>query len=151
MWELDDKEDWVPKKRLSTKEMMLLNCGVGEQGDQASQSYRKSILNNHWKDWCWNWSSNTLATWWEKPTIGKDPDAGKDWGQEEKGTTEDELVGWYPLVNGHEFEQTRGDSEDRKACCAVVHGIAKSGTQLNDWRTTFLSENRQCFCTLLFP
>ena len=36
--------------------------------------------------------------------IGKDPDAGKDWGQEEKGTTEDEMVGWYHQLNGHEFE-----------------------------------------------
>ena len=36
--------------------------------------------------------------------IGKDPDAGKDWGQEEKGTTEDEMVGWYHWLNGHEFE-----------------------------------------------
>ena len=43
--------------------------------------------------------------------IGKDPDAGKDWGQEEKGTTEDEMVGWHHWLNGHEFKQTLGDSE----------------------------------------
>ena len=36
--------------------------------------------------------------------IGKDPDAGRNWGQEEKGTTEDEIVGWHPRLNGHEFE-----------------------------------------------
>ena len=42
--------------------------------------------------------------------IGKDPDAGKDWGQEEKGATEDEMVGWHHQLNGHEFEQTPGDS-----------------------------------------
>ena len=36
--------------------------------------------------------------------IGKDPDAGRDWGQEEKGTTEDEMAGWHHLLNGHEFE-----------------------------------------------
>ena len=41
----------------------------------------------------------------------KDPDAGKDWGQEEKGMTEDEMVGWHHRFNGHEFEQTLGDSE----------------------------------------
>ena len=41
--------------------------------------------------------------------IGKDPDAGKDWGQEEKGTTEDEMVGWHHWPNGYEFEQTPGD------------------------------------------
>ena len=40
--------------------------------------------------------------------IGKDPDAGKDWGQEEKGTTEDEIAGWHHWVNGHEFEQAPG-------------------------------------------
>ena len=43
--------------------------------------------------------------------IGKDLDAGKDWRQEEKGTTEDETVGWYHGFNGREFEQTQGDSE----------------------------------------
>ena len=43
--------------------------------------------------------------------IGKDPDAGKDWEQEEKGVTEDKTVGWYHQLNGHQFEQTPGDSE----------------------------------------
>ena len=42
--------------------------------------------------------------------VGKDPDAGKDW-RWEKGTTEDEMVGWQHQINGHEFEQTQGDSE----------------------------------------
>ena len=42
--------------------------------------------------------------------IGKGPDAGKDWGQEEKGVTEDEMVGWHHQFNGHEFEQISGDS-----------------------------------------
>ena len=58
---------------------MLLNCGVGEdswesfglQGDQTSQSYRKSTLNILWKDWCW--SSNTLATWCKEPICWKRP------------------------------------------------------------------------------
>ena len=51
--------------------------------------------------------------------IGKDPDAGKDWGQEEKGMTEDEMVGWHQL-NGHESEQILEDSEGprRLACCS---------------------------------
>ena len=46
-----------------------------------------------------------------KRLIRKDPDAGKDWGQEEKGASEDEMVGWHHRLNGHEFEQTPGDSE----------------------------------------
>ena len=74
---------------------MLLNCGAGEdsweslglQGDPTSPSWRKSVLNIHWNDWCWSWNSNTLATWWEELTHWKDPDAGKDWRREEKGTT----------------------------------------------------------------
>ena len=51
--------------------------------------------------------------------IGKDPDAGKDWGQE-KGTTEDEMVGWRHWLNGHEFKQTPGDSEGQGSlvCCS---------------------------------
>ena len=43
--------------------------------------------------------------------IGKDSDAGKDWGQKKKETTEDEMIGWHHQLNGHEFEQTLGDSE----------------------------------------
>ena len=52
--------------------------------------------------------------------IGKDPYAGKDRGQEEKGATEDEMVGWLYQLNGHEFEQTPGDSEGQGslACCS---------------------------------
>ena len=52
--------------------------------------------------------------------IGKDPDAGKDWGQEEKGVTEDKMVGWHHWLNGCEFEQTLGDSEGQGSlvCCS---------------------------------
>ena len=60
---------------------MLLNFGVGEdsweslglQGDPTSPFWRRSVLNMHWKDWCWSWSSNTLATWCEDPTHWKRP------------------------------------------------------------------------------
>ena len=65
--------------------------------------------------------------------MEKDPDAGKDWGQEEKGTTEDEMVGWHHRLNGHEFEQASGDSEDREAWHAVIHGVTKSQTWLSNW------------------
>ena len=52
--------------------------------------------------------------------IGKNPDAGKDWGQEEKGITEDEMVRWHLWLNGHDSEQTQGYSEGqgRLACCS---------------------------------
>ena len=60
---------------------MLLNCGVGEdsweslglQGDPTSPSWRRSVLGVHWKDWCWSWNSNTLATWWEELSHWKRP------------------------------------------------------------------------------
>ena len=52
--------------------------------------------------------------------IGKDPDAGKDWGQEEKGPTEDEMVGWHHQLDGHELKQTPVDSEGQGSlvCCS---------------------------------
>ena len=60
---------------------MLLNCGVGEdsweslglQDDPTSPSYRRSVLGVHWKDWCWSWNSNILATWCEELTHLKRP------------------------------------------------------------------------------
>ena len=65
--------------------------------------------------------------------IGKDPDAGKDWRQEKKGTTKDKVVGWHHGLNGHEFEQAPGVGMDREAWHAAVHGVAKSRTRLSDW------------------
>ena len=59
--------------------------------------------------------------------VRKDPDAGKDWGQNKKGATENEMVGWHHQLNGHEF--------DRKTWCAKVHGVAKSWMGLSDWTT----------------
>jgi len=52
--------------------------------------------------------------------FGKDPDSGRDWKQEEKGVTEDEMVGWHHWLNGHEFEQIPGDREGQGslACCS---------------------------------
>ena len=67
--------------------------------------------------------------------IGKDSDARKDWRQEEKGTTEDEMVGWHHWLNGHEFEQNLGMVKDREAWRAAVHEVAKSWTWLRDWTT----------------
>ena len=66
--------------------------------------------------------------------IGKDPDAGKDWGQKEKKASEDEMAGWHFQGNGHERGQTSGDGEGQRGL--VVHGVAKSRTRLDDWTAT---------------
>ena len=58
----------------------------------------------------------------KRQLIGKDPNVGKDWGQEEKG---DEIVGWHHWLSGHESEQILGDSEGQDAWCAAVHGVTK--------------------------
>ena len=72
---------------------------------RSNQSIPKEINTEiHWKFWCWSWNSNTLSTWSEELIIWKDPDAEKEWRQEEKGVTEDEMVGWHHQLNGHEFE-----------------------------------------------
>ena len=119
MWELAHKKVWA-------RELMLLNCGVGEdtweslgqQGDQASQSKRKSTLNIHWKDCCWR--SNTLATWYEELIHWKRP-----WrwerlraGREGRGREWDSW--WHHWLNGCEFEHTVGDSEGQVSlvCCS---------------------------------
>ena len=101
---------------------MLLNYGVGEdsweslglQGDQTSQSFRKSVLNIPWRT---DAEAEAPVLWppdaknW---LIRKNPDAGKDWRQEAKGMTEDEMVGW------HEFEQALGvaDGQGSLVCCS---------------------------------
>ena len=86
----------------------------------------ESALPIRWpKDW---------ISYWRNWTLRKDPDAGKDLGQEEKGATEDEMVGWHHRLNGHELEQTPEILKDREALRAVVHGVTESDTtwQLNN-------------------
>ena len=63
--------------------------------------------------------------------IRKDPDAGKDRRQEEKGKTKNRMVGWHPRLDGHKFEQAPGVVMDREAWHAAVHGVANSLTQLS--------------------
>ena len=71
--------------------------------------------------------------------IGKDPDAGKDWRQEEKGTTEDAMVEWHHWISGHEFEQMlREIVNDREAWHATVHGVTKSWMWLGNWMTIYM-------------
>ena len=84
-------------------------------------------------------------------SLEKDPDAGKDWGQEEKGTTEHEMAGQHHWCNGHELRQTKGDVRDREAWCAAVHGVSKSWTHLGDWTTTWCNERSNTPSSYSFP
>ena len=104
---------------------MLLNCGIGEdsweslglQGDQTSPKGNQS--------WIFIGRTDAEAPILWPPDvkswlIRKDPDAEKDWRQEEKGMTEDEMVRWYPVHDGHKFEQALevGDRQGRLTCCS---------------------------------
>ena len=126
---------WIIKKS-ECQRIDALNCGVGEdsweslrlQGDPTNQSERKSVLNIHWKDWCWSWNFNTLATDGKNWLLGKDPGAGKDWSWEENGTIEDEMISptqwtWVWASFGSWWWTEKPD---------VLHGIAKSWPQLSN-------------------
>ena len=103
---IDDFELWCWRKLLR----------VPLIAKRSNQSILKEINSEYsLKGLCW--SSNTLA---KSQLIGKDPDARKDWGQEEKQGTEGEMVEWHHWLNGHEFQQTSGDGEGQGnlACCS---------------------------------
>ena len=132
MWELDCEESWVLKN---------LNCDVGE--DSWESLGLLEIQPVHPKgDQSWMFIGRTDAEA-ETPIlwpphvkswlIGKDPDAGKDWGQEEKGATEDEMARWHHWLNGHEFSKLRELVMGREAWYAAIHGVTKSQTQLSNW------------------
>ena len=106
MWELDYKEDWAPKNWCfwtvvleKTLESPLDNEEIQPVNPKGNHSWIFIGRTDAKVE-----APNTLATDAKSWLIGKDPDAGKDWRWEEKGKTEDEIVGWYHRLNGHEFE-----------------------------------------------
>ena len=106
---------------------MLLNCGIGEYSWESRDC--KEIQPVHPKgDQSWVFIGRTdveaeTSILWPPDAkswlFGKDSDAGRDWGQEEKGTIEDEMAGWHHWLNGHGFEWTPGvgDGQEGLACC----------------------------------
>ena len=129
-------------RKLSAKELMLLKCGVGEdsweplglQGDPPVHSEG----DQPWVFFGKNDAKAETRVLWPPHAkswlIGKDSDAGRDWGQEEKGTTEDEMAGWHHWLDGHEFEWTPGvgDGQGGLACCdSWGHKESDTTEQLN--------------------
>ena len=115
--------------KLSAKELMLLNCGVGEDSWESLGLQGDPTRSNHCKgDQPWDFfvrndaKAETPILWpphvksW---LIGKDSDAGREWGKEEKGTTEDEMSGWHHWLDGRESEWTPGvgDGQGGQVCC----------------------------------
>ena len=121
MWELDHKESWASKdwcfwtvvleKTLESPSDCKEIKPVNPKGNQSWIFVERTDAETEtpilWPPDVKNW------------LIGKDPDAGKDWRWEEKGKTEDEMVGWYHRLNGHEFEQVPevDDGQESLACC----------------------------------
>ena len=111
-------ESWTIK-RLNAEELMLLNCGVGEDSCESLGLQEIKPVNPKGNQ-SWIFIRRTDAETqapilWPSDEkswlVRKDPDVGKDWRREEKGTTEDEMVGWHDWLNGHEFEQAPVDDD----------------------------------------
>ena len=122
LWELDHKEGWAPKN-------WCFQMVVLEKTLKSPLDCKGIKPVNHNGNQLWIFIRRTDAEAEAPPDvksrlIGKEPDAGKDWRPEEKGTTEDEMVGWHHRLNGHEFEYTPGvgDGQGSLACCSPWGG-----------------------------
>ena len=150
-WELDHKESWAPKNWCFWTVVLekTLESPLG----------CKEIQPVHPKgDWSWIFIGRTDAEA-ESPMlwphdaknwlIGKGPDAGKDWRQEEKGITEDEMAGWHHQLDGREFEWTLGvgDGQGGVACCNSWGHKELDTTERLNW--TELNNSIYCFLWVL--
>ena len=136
--------NWYLERRLSAKEFMLLNCGVGGdswesfglQGDQTSQSEMKSILNIHWKNWCWGWSPVFGHLMWTADSLAKTLMLGKIEGRRRRGW---QRIRWLDgITDSMDMSLSKFQEmvKDRATWHAIVHGVTNSWTQLGDWTTT---------------
>ena len=127
---------------------MLLNCGVGEDSESPFDCKEiKPVIPKGNQSWIFIGKTDAEV---ETPILwppdarnwlfGKDPDAGKDWGQEEKGTTEDEMVGWHHRLYGYKFEQAPGvgDGQGSLECCCPWCGKESDMIEPLNWTENML-------------
>ena len=136
VWGLENKKGWVPKN-------WCLQTVVLEKTLESPLDSKEVKPVNPKGNQPWIFIGRTGAeaetpVLWppdaKNGPIGKDPDARKGWRQEEKGTTEDEMVGWHHRLNGYEFEQTLGDGEgQRSLVCCTLWGLKES--DMTEWLT----------------
>ena len=135
MWELDCEEGWAPKNwcfwtvvfektlesPLDYKEIQPVHSEGDQPWDFFGRNDAKAEIPVLWPPHVKSW------------LIGKDSDAGRDWGQEEKGTTEDEMARWHHWLDGLSLSELWELVMDREAWHAAIHGVAKSRTRLSYW------------------
>ena len=131
MWELDHKESWAPKNWCFWPVVLEMTLG-------SPLDCKEIQPVNHKGNQYWIFIGRTHAVFWPPDVknwlIGKDPDAGKDWGPEEKGLTEDEMVRWHHWLDGVRcLSKLWKLVMDREAWHAAVHGFTKSQTGLSQW------------------
>ena len=143
MWELDHQEGWAPKtwrfqtvvlektleSPLDSKKIKPINFKGNQPWIFIARTGAEAEAPVPWPPYAESW------------LIGKDSDAEKDWRQEEKGVTEDKMVEWHHWLNGHEFEQTPGDSEGQGSLECCSSGVTKSRTWPSEWAATTKSSH----------
>ena len=136
--ELDCKEGWVPKNWCF--QTVVLEKTVESPLDSKEIKPVNPEGNQYWIFIGRTDGEDEAPKFWppdaKRWLPEKDPDAGKDCGQEDKGTTEDEMVGWHHQLNGMSLGELRELVMDQEAWQDAVHGVAKSQTGLSDWATT---------------
>ena len=136
MWELDYKESWAPKNWCFWTVVLEKTLESPLDSNEIQPVYPEG--NQSWIFFGRTDVEAKTPILWPPDAkswlIGKDPDAGKDWRWEEKGMTEDEMVGWHHWLNGHEFESTLGvgDGQGGLACCSPWgHNESDTSERLN--------------------
>ena len=137
MWELDYKESWEPKKWCFWTAVLEKTLESPLDSKEIQPAHPKG--NQPWIFIARTDAEAEALILWppdsKNQLTGKDPDAGKDWRQEEKRMTEDEKVGWHHRLNGHEFEKALGvgDGQGSLACCSTWGCIELDTTEQLNW------------------